>query len=34
MNKNVEEPRFKQNPKLGISVTMQRALDWWTQMEV
>ena len=32
MNKNVEEPRFKQNPKLGISVVMQRALDWWNEL--
>jgi len=26
MNKNVEESRFKQNPKLGISVVMPRFL--------
>lgn len=26
MNKNVEEPRFKQNPKFGISVVMPRFL--------
>ena len=26
MNKNVEEPRFKQNPKLGISIVMPRFL--------
>lgn len=32
MNKNVEEPRFKQNPELGISVVMQRALDWWNEL--
>jgi len=32
MNKNVEESRFKQNPKLGISVVMQRALDWWNEL--
>lgn len=32
MTKKVEEPRFKQNPKLGISVVRQRALDWWKNL--
>lgn len=32
MDKNKEEPRFKQNPKLGTSNIMQRALDWWNEL--
>jgi len=32
MNENNKNLKYKQNPKLGISVVMQRALDWWNDL--
>lgn len=29
MSDNTENVKYKQNPKLGTSVIMQDALDWW-----
>jgi len=32
MDKERQDPKYTQNPKLGISVVMQRALDWWNEL--
>lgn len=29
MSNNTEDPKWKQNPELGVSNIMQSALDWW-----